>query len=163
MNKTGGFTMNKMIAVYTIFLSLILGSAVMAGQGVSHEGHVPTPGKMAHDAMPGTFEHQAVVDGVRAEFQIMSLASMNMKDPNGATHHIMVKFFHDAMDHQIKKAVGKAKVVGPDKTEQTGLLEDYGGIFAANFSFEKAGKYGVICLTKIDGKKHLYKFWYAHQ
>jgi hypothetical protein len=56
-----------------------------------------------------TYTHQAVVEGVRAEFQVMTLASMNMKDPEGNTHHVMVKFFHANSKDQIKNAVGKIK------------------------------------------------------
>ena len=87
---------------------------------------------------------------------------MNMKDPNGATHHVMVKMIHDSMNHPIKDAVGKVKVIGPDGKEQINPLKNYNGIFAANFSFEKTGKYGVISLVKIEGEKHVFKFWYHH-
>lgn len=159
--------MKQMFSLFTMVLFMALASIAVAGQGMSHDDHTGKASAavkdMAGDGMPGTFKHQAVNDGVRAEFEIMSLASMNMKDPDGATHHIMVKLFDDGMNHQIKNAAGKVKVIGPDKTEQTNLLKDFGGIYAANFSFPKIGKYGVICLTKIDGKKHLYKFWYAHK
>ena len=92
----------------------------------------------------------------------MSLASMNMKDPNGATHHVMVNLFHDSMNHPIKDAVGKVKVIGPDKKEQINTLKNYNGTFAANFTFSKNGKYGVICLVKVDGEKQTFKFWYQH-
>jgi len=102
------------------------------------------------------------VGEVRAEFQIMSLASMNMKDPNGDTHHVMVKLFHDSMNHPIKDAVGKVKIIKPDGKEQTNSLKNYNGIFAANFTFGENGKYGVICLVIIDGEKHIFKFWYHH-
>jgi hypothetical protein len=118
---------------------------------------------MDHTAMAGKFEHQMVDKDIRAEFQIMSLASMNMKDPDGATHHVMVKLFDDKGNQPVKNAVGKVKVIGPDKSEQTNGLKNYNGIFAANFTFNKKGKYGVICLVKIDGKKHLFKFWYPHE
>lgn len=117
---------------------------------------------MKHSAPADTFTHHMVVDGIRAEFQVMSLASMNMTDPEGATHHIMVKFFHDEMNHQIKESVGKIKVIGPDKKEQIVELKNYSGIFAANVTFDRNGKYGVICLVKIDGEKHVFKFWYPH-
>jgi hypothetical protein len=98
----------------------------------------------------------------RAEFQIMSLASMNMNDPDGATHHVMVKLFHDSMNHPIKNAVGKVKIIKPDGKEQTNSLKNYNGIFAANFTFGEKGKYGVICLVIVDSEKHIFKFWYPH-
>lgn len=109
----------------------------------------------------GTFEKKLTVDGIRAEFQIMSLASMNMTDPDGASHHIMVKFFHESMNHQIKNAIGKIKVINPDKKTQLGNLKNYDGIYAANFTFDASGKYGIICLIRIDGRDHVYRFWYA--
>jgi hypothetical protein len=109
-----------------------------------------------------TFKHQAVVDGIQAEFQVMSLAVMNMQDPEGRTHHIMVKLVKEGMDHPIADAVGKIKVIAPDKQEQTGVLKRYGDLMAANFTFDAQGKYGVICLFVVDGQKHVIKFWYPH-
>jgi len=109
----------------------------------------------------GTFEKQVVTDGVRAEFQIMSLASMNMKEENGASHHIMTKFFDESDNHQIKSVIGKIKVINPDEKEQINTLKDYSGIYAANFSFDEPGKYGIICLARINGKDYIYKFWYT--
>jgi hypothetical protein len=112
--------------------------------------------------MAGAFKHDMIMEGVKAEFQIMSLESMNMKDPDGATHHVMVKFVNADSGEQLKKAVGKIKVISPSKKEIVADLKDYSGTYAANVTFEEAGKYGVICLVKIDGKKPLYKFWYTH-
>lgn len=154
--------MNKQITIITLLALIVSGPYVLANTS-THGAHGASASSIDHYSPDGTFNHQAVTDGVRAEFQIMSLASRNIEDPNGATHHIMVKLFHDAMNHQIKNGIGKIKVIGPDTTEQTTLLKDYGGIFAANFSFSKAGKYGVICLLKVNDKKHLYKFWYTHR
>jgi len=90
----------------------------------------------------------------------MSLESMNMKGPNGASHHIMTKLFNESMNHQIKDAIGKIKVINTDNTEQLADLKNYNGIYAANFTFHESGKYGVICLTKVNGKEHIFKFWY---
>ncbi|MDA8139841.1 MAG: hypothetical protein M0036_14415 [Desulfobacteraceae bacterium] len=107
------------------------------------------------------FKHSATVDGIRAEFEVMSLASMNMKDPQGNTHHIMVKFFKEGMDHPMQGVEGKIKVIGPDKNEQTNALKDYNGILAASFTFKEKGDYGVICLFKTGDQKHTAKFWYT--
>ena len=130
----------------------------------AHAAEVKSAEKMTmdHNMPTDTYSHQMVVDGVRGEFEVMSLESMNMKDPDGASHHIMVKLFHDEMDHQIKEAVGKIKVIGPDEKDQVAELKNYSGIFAANFTFGQAGKYGVICLVKIGEDKHVFKFWYPH-
>lgn len=110
------------------------------------------------------FKHHAVVEGVRSEFQIMSLASMKMKDDQGRTHHVMVKLSDDKSKREIKNAVGKIKIVGPGGGEQESALKNYSGILAANFNFKVAGKYGVICLLKMkDGQKRVVKFWYNHK
>ncbi|MFC1858823.1 hypothetical protein ACFL9U_12480 [Thermodesulfobacteriota bacterium] len=158
--------MKKVITILTICITLGWSSLALAGDKMLHGDHQNTEmsghGKMQHKMSAGTYEHQAVTDGVRAEFQIMSLSSMNMEDPDGATHHIMVKLFNASMNHPIKEAVGKVKIIDPDKGEQVNSLENYNGIFAANFSVKETGKYGVICLVKINGKSHLYKFWYTH-
>ena len=142
--------MKKIIATFNIFFLLACSFLVWAGQGTFHKDHdnskASDQGKMQRNTPPGTYERQVVVGGVRAEFQIMSLASMNMKDPNGATHHVMVKLFHDSANHPIKDAVGKVKVIEPN----------------GNFSFKKTGKYGVICLVKVGEEKYLFKFWYHH-
>ena len=126
-----------------------------------HSGHeASTPD--AHGQNKGVFTHEAVVDGIRTEFQIMSLESMNMKDPGGATHHVMLRLFNAKENHQIKEIAGKVKVISPTKEEQTAALKDYSGIYAANFAFTEKGKYGVICLFKSADKKHVVKFWYHH-
>lgn len=88
---------------------------------------------------------------------------MNMKDPKGATHHIMVKIFQDDVNRQIQKATGKIKIISPSGKEQINTLKDYNGIFAANFTFQEKGKYGVICLLNVEGHKRMFKFWYPHE
>jgi len=152
--------MQKRIFIIATFFFLSLTLPVMASQG--HSGSVHGDSGMQHDSTDTGFKHQEGVEGIRAEFQVMSLASMKMDDPDGNTHHIMVKFVNEKMDHQIEKAVGKIKIITPDKKEQTNALKNYGGILAANFTFADKGKYGVICLFKVDGKKHVVKFWYPH-
>ena len=130
----------------------------------SRSGHGDMSGEstMEHGSMESTYKHKAVAEGVRAEFQVMTLASMNMQDPEGNTHHIMVTFFDEGKNHQIKEIVGKIKVISPSGNEQIVSLKDYRGIYAANFTFAEKGKYGVICLFKVGGQKKLVKFWYPH-
>ncbi len=109
----------------------------------------------------GTFKHMAMVDGIHAEFQVMDLASMNMTDPDGKTHHVMATFSKNS--EKIKQAVGKIKLIAPSGKEQIETLKDYGnGIFAANFKIDEAGKWGVICLFKDSKGTHTAKFWYKH-
>jgi hypothetical protein len=110
---------------------------------------------MEHGQTGATFTHQEVVEGVQAEFQVMTLASMNMKDPKGKTHHIMVKLVDVSSQKQIGNAVGKIKLISPTGKEQVESLQNYSGILAANFTFDEKGKYGVICLFMV-------KFWYPN-
>jgi hypothetical protein len=117
---------------------------------------------MESSSSDGTFKHHASMDGMNADFQVMSLASMNMTSDKGETHHIMVNLAKADGGEPVKNAVGKIKVVGPDGKEQVGALENYSGILAANFTFKDPGKYGVICLVKNEDKKHVFKFWYHH-
>ena len=158
--------MKKITVFFTMFIFIYSISPNTAIAGTSHQGHglthMPAPSTMENTSPTDIFKHEAVVKHVRAEFQIMSLASMNMKDPNGASHHVMLKLFDDLANHPIKDAVGKVKVIGPAGKEQISILKNYNGVFAANFSFKNTGKYGVICLVKVGGEKHLFKFWYPH-
>ena len=158
--------MKKIISVFIMFITIGLVSSNFGTAGTTHEGHgqthTPAPTAMENTGSSDTFTHEAVVNHVRAEFKIMSLANMNMKDPNGATHHVMVNLFHDSTNHPIKDAVGKVKVIGPDGKEQINTLKNYNGIFAANFTFSKNSKYGAVCLVKVDGEKHVFKFWYPN-
>ena len=117
---------------------------------------------MDHSGMGGTFKHLASGGGIDAEFQVMSLASMNMTSDKGETHHIMVNLKEAEGGAAIKHAVGKIKVIAPDKTEQVSPLQNYNGILAANFTFKEPGKYGVICLLKNKDEKQVFKFWYHH-
>lgn len=160
--------MKKKVALLIVLTATSLIWSNMAVAETTREGHgrmnMPAKGTMKNTAsMMSKFEYKAVDKDIRAEFKIMSLASMNVKDPDGATHHVMVKLFNDAMNHPVKNAVGKVKVIGPDKKEQVNDLKNYSGIYAANLTFIDKGKYGVICLVNIDGKKHLFKFWYPHE
>lgn len=152
--------MKNLIIMITALSLVTLSSPAFSAE--DHSGHGAASSSKAVAKQPGAFTHKVVVDDIRAEFQIMSLKNMGIKAPDGATHHIMLRLFHDKMDHQIKKATGKIKVISPSGEEQTATLKDYSGIFAANFSFSDKGKYGVICVFKEDGKKHVVKFWYHH-
>jgi hypothetical protein len=131
-----------------------------------HQSHGDTSGSKSgpteHGQPGATFTHQEVVEGVQAEFQVMTLASMNIKEPQGKTHHIMVKLVDLPSQKQISNAIGKIKLISPTGKEQVESLQNYSGILAANFNFDEKGKYGVVCLFNVDGKKGLVKFWYPH-
>ncbi len=145
----------------TILILITCAFFISALPAAAMQGH-DDKDKSAHTEDDMGFKHDAVVDGVRSEFEIMSLASMNMKDDQGRTHHIMVKLFDESTKAEIKEAVGKIKIIAPDGSEQISPLKNYSGIFAANFTFADKGKYGVICLLKVNDQKRVVKFWYKH-
>lgn len=151
--------MKTIITILSIAAFLFSGMSAVAMQGHDSQSKTAQPNSSMDDM---GFKHDTVVDGVRSEFQIMSLASMKMKDDQGKTHHIMVKLFNEKTKAEIKSAVGKIKIISPNGTEQIGTLKNYSGIFAANFTFADEGKYGVICLLKVDDQKRVFKFWYNH-
>ena len=59
--------------------------------------------------------------------------------------------------------VGKVKLISPSGKEQIANLKGYGGgVFAANFTIDEPGKWGVICLFKDDMGPQTVKFWCPH-
>ncbi|MFN2353372.1 MAG: hypothetical protein ABR512_02450 [Desulfopila sp.] len=139
-----------MLVALTIF-SLMSGSAALAMEGMDH-------GSKSAD---GTFKHATMAGNVHAEFQVMDLASMNMKDPAGNTHHVMASFTRDGA--KIEKVAGKVKLISPSGEEQLAVLKDFGsGVFAANFTIDEPGKWGVICVFKDAQEQQVVKFRYPH-
>ena len=132
-------------------ISFLFAGSSMAMQGMDHSS----------GSKDGSFTHTAMAGDIHTEFKVMDLASMNMKDPDGKTHHVMATFTRDG--EKISRVVGKVKLVSPSKKEQLAKLKDYGsGIFAANFIIDEPGKWGVICLFKDEKGKQTVKFWYPH-
>ena len=164
--------MKKQVFIISVIIIALVAFPVMAMQGhdsqASSEKHDVNAGHSAHgsdmdsSAAGGTFKHHASMDGMNADFQVMSLASMNMTSDKGETHHIMVNLSNTDTGTPMKNTVGKIKVMGPDGKEQVSALKNYSGILAANFAFKEPGRYGVICLIKNEDKKHVFKFWYHH-
>ena len=150
------------LTLLALLLALTPRPYALAVAGHQSHGDTSQSGSIEHGQTGTTFTHQEVVEGVQAEFQVMTLASMNMKDPQGKTHHIMVKLADISSQKPIGNAVGKIKLISPTGKEQEESLQNYSGILAANFTFDEKGKYGVICLFKVDDKKRLVKFWYPH-
>lgn len=141
----------KRIALIISLLSIVTYSYGFAMSGMDH----------GHDNKAKHFTHTEMVDGVHAEFQVMDLASMNMKDPDGKTHHVMATFKRN--NEKLTKAVGKVKLISPTGKEQLAALKAFGsGVFAANFVIDEPGRWGVICLFKEAEGKHTVKFWYQH-
>jgi hypothetical protein len=158
--------MKKILLNFAIlFVFFLFGTVCLAGEhSHGHEAIIEKQSEhaMDHGDQTDSFKHQIVTEGIRAEFEVMSLEKMNVKDTKAGTHHVMVKFFHDKMNHQIKEAAGKIKVIAPDKKEQILELANYDGIFAANFKIDQKGKYGIICAVKIDDKNYVFKLWYPN-
>lgn len=168
--------MNKIITMLAVCALLFTANGVAMDSKDSdmanHDAHAnmdhakaeaPDHSKMNHGSSHEgeTFKHAVMVDGIDAEFKVMSLASMNMTDPEGRTHHIMASFLKD--NEKIAKAVGKIKIIAPSGKEQVTALENFGsGVFASNFTFDENGKWGVICLFKDKDGQHVAKFWYTH-
>ncbi len=154
------------LLIAAVIFTLVAFQAIAAqkhGDHSSGSGHdMKSDKKMDHTGMGGTFKHTASEGGIDAEFQVMSLDSMNMTSDKGETHHIMVNLKATDGGMPIKEAVGKIKVIAPDKAEQVSSLKNYSGVLAANFTFKEPGKYGVICLLKNLDKKQTFKFWYHH-
>jgi hypothetical protein len=157
--------MKRIFILTTMFLMLgpgLAGLVAADSTGKNHDKKDTAHGDMDMSTPKGNFQHTMTEKQVRADFQIMSLADMNLKDQDGNTHHVMVKLFDASKKDPLKAAIGKVKIIGPDKSEQSATLTSYNGIFAANFKFKQTGKYGVICLLKVNGETHLFKFWYPY-
>jgi hypothetical protein len=168
--------MKKQLFLISLSIIILVAVPVMGMQDHSNHGsagghdmqsdkqmdHAAHGKAMDHGGMGGTFKHTATEGGIEAAFEVMSLASMNMTSDEGDTHHIMVNLKEAKSGTPIKNAMGKIKVIAPDKTEQISPLKNYSGILAANFTFDRPGKYGVICLLKENDKKQVFKFWYHH-
>jgi hypothetical protein len=157
--------MKRSILAVLLILAVVYGLPELSYAQSLHQGHDMSShgaGGMGSAQSSGTYTHQVVDQGVRAEFQIMSMASMNMKDAGGATHHIMVKFVREGKNEQIRDVMGKIRVVSPSGKEQVETLQDYSGMYAATFSFPEKGTYEVTCVIKADDKQHVIKFSYPH-
>lgn len=141
----------KKFALIVAFISLVFASNSIAMEGMDH-------GSGQKD---GHFMHSVMVDDLHTEFQVMALASMGMKDPEGKTHHVMATFMRN--DEKVSKAVGKIKLISPSGKEQLAAMKDFGsGVFAANFTIDEPGKWAILCLFKEEGGQHTVKFWYDH-
>ncbi len=167
--------MKKILVVFAIFSLVWVGTSMaMKGGGHGDGGHKGddaaavdhSSGSMedmdhGSTSMDGTFKHTEMAGDVHAEFQVMELADMNMKDPEGNTHHVMVTFTRDG--RKLDDVVGKVKLVSPSGKEQLAGLKDFGsGIYAANFTIDEPGKWGVVSLFKDGEGQQSVKFWYPH-
>ena len=147
---------------------LLFATTAWAMKGMDHNSPDMSGEKMDHSSMThdngtksGNFKHADMADGIHATFQIMSLASMKMKDPDGKTHHIMVSFSQN--NQKMKTVTGDIKALSPSGKEQVGELKHFGGgMYAANFTFKEAGEWDIICHFKDQSAEHTIKFSYPH-
>jgi hypothetical protein len=156
--------MKKNILCITIIsLCFAVSAMAMGGDDQNSHGAKGDMEGMQHgsEMQGGTFKHEVMAGDIHAEFQVMDLASMNMKDPDGKTHHVMATFTRDGK--KIEKVAGKVKLISPSGKAQMASLKDYGsGVFAANFLIDQPGKWGIICLFKDQQDQQTVKFWYDH-
>lgn len=152
-----------------LYVSLLFfATNAFAMKGMDSSGHGMSAGKMSHSStMSGSatkndnFMHTGMTDGIHTNFQIMSLASMKMKAPDGKTHHIMVSFSQD--DQKMNEVVGTMSVISPTGKKQTGELKNFGGgMYASNFNFDEAGEWNIVCRFKDQSTKHAVNFKYQH-
>lgn len=144
-------------------MMVALSAVPLAAAEKDHIGH----GMNYGNHKPGNADHQEVVDGVKATFNIETMKEamkeMGMEMPKGVkdTHHLSVSFNDMKTGKAITEGEVKVKVQSPDKSEQTKDLPGMHGHFGADFQLAKKGKYGVMCKFKLpDGKVRSAKFWY---
>jgi hypothetical protein len=141
----------RRVLILLAVIGLVCAGNAMAMEGMDH----------GDSTQGGTFTHSAMAQDVHAEFKIMDLASMNMTDPNGKTHHVMATFTRNG--EKLAKIAGKIKLISPSGKAQVADLKDFGGgVFAAMFTIDEPGKWGVICVFKDAKGTQTIKFWYPH-
>ncbi|MBM9514971.1 hypothetical protein [Desulfogranum marinum] len=159
--------LEKAVPAVLFVVLFMFATAASAMKDMNHSGHDMSDEKMDHSSMAqdgaksGHFKHADMADGIHTTFQIMSLASMKMKDPEGKTHHIMVSFSQN--NQRMKAVVGDIKVVSPSGKDQVGELKHFGGgMYAVNFTFDEVGEWHVSCHFRVQASEHTIKFAYPH-
>lgn len=149
--------MKKLIAVTACILAL---SSPFVVSAADHSGHA--------SEHTSTVAHEEVVDGVKATFNVQTMADamkeMGMGLPKGVkeTHHISVAFKDAKSGKALTEGTVAIKIQNPDKSTQSIDLSGMHGHFGADFDFSKTGKYGVMCKFQLkDGKVRISKFWYT--
>lgn len=143
-------------------------AAPIVSYAADHGGHGGGSHDMGHGGHQGDVAHQAVVDGVKVTFKVMSMkdhmSAMGMEMPKGMkeTHHIAVEFKDAKNGKALTEGEVKVKVQNPDKSDQTKDLMGMQGHFGADFDLSQKGKYGVMSKFLLkDGKTRQAKFWYT--
>jgi hypothetical protein len=154
--------MKKLVLILTAISGLAAAVPLYAAEH-DHAGHGMNYGSHT----PGKSDHQEVVEGVRATFNVQTMKDamkdMGMEMPMGIkeTHHLSASFNDMKTGKAITAGEVMVKIQAPDKSEQTRELSAMHGHFGADFELAKKGKYGVMCKFKLpDGKVRSSKFWY---
>lgn len=132
-----------------------------------HSGHA---GHGGHTDQKLNVAHEEVVDGVKATFNIQTMADamkgMGMEMPKGVkeTHHIAVSFKDTKSGKSLTEGTTVIKIQNPDKSIQNKDLTGMHGHFGADFMLNAKGKYGIMSKFILkDGKSRQVKFWYTVQ
>lgn len=136
----------------------------------SHEGQEMHEGVTVE--MPeGMSVKTLKIDGYSVTFEIWDISayskmmrSMNMeplKPEPGTTHHIAVIIRKG--DMRMDKAAVKIKLITPDNKSETKMLTynpDQMSQYVGRFNMAQQGKYQVMTLFKIEGRKHKGGYWH---
>jgi hypothetical protein len=150
--------------------ALVVAAAVWAvtiplpATSMDHGSMSTTQGRGMMDQ--GVLAHEEAVDGVKAVFKVMDMKTamhgMDMHESMQGTHHVMAAFADGKTGKALTMGEVRAKVIGPDSTEQVKDLTGMGGHFGADFDLSKPGRYGIMVKFKVgDGKVRSAKFWYV--
>jgi hypothetical protein len=144
-----------------------------------HGGHQTPgmPGTEGEKRMESTIGSETssnrafLLEGVKASFSILPMAEhqkmlkdMKMKlemDPQ-ATHNIAVTLTDTRNNLPLKDAVVKMKVIGPKGKEEIKVLDPIPAMnqYARNFTLDAKGRYQILVLFQVAGKKRAMGFYY---
>ena len=144
-----------------------------------HGGHQKpgTPGTEGEKRMESAIgnEHSSnrafLLEGVKASFSILPIAErqktlkdMKMKVEVGpqTTHNIALALVDTITNRPLQVAAVKMKVIGPKGKEQTKILDSIPAMnqYAGDFTLEAKGRYQILVLFQVAGKKRAMGFYY---
>lgn len=143
------------ILIFTFTMALALISPMVAFAGMDHAAHA---GKVAHEA---------VVDGVKATFNITSIAeelrAKGLAVPKGMkeSHHLAAAFMDVARKQPLSKGLVAIRIQGPGQSGEPKELVGMDGHFGIDLDLSRPGSYGIMCRFVLeDGKKRQAMFRY---
>lgn len=150
--------MKNRTALLSTILILFWNSACWTMPGHEHHDATTTTTESGKQDSAKTFKHEMIVEGIRAEFEVMPLTSMGLLPIGEVKHHIMVKFFMNDSNQQIMKTKGEMKILHPSGKETVAPLRNYKGLFVTEFAFTEKGEYGFICAITPGDRKYVFQF-----